>query len=230
LPNAFAIHHHILAPLTHRGPILTVATGAASAGLVGMLNLNGSMTKRHSLQLSWSEHFTDTYFKTPPPLLTRNRPSRSKPRRDLRFCGFARGTKKLPGRRAPTQTEKAIMACSTKCMHVHAIIPTSAASDRVSRTAEPIFVVRGHATGDDAEAGPFWTGCLRRDDFSMGADDATELTQAQTPQTVQNVRRAVRLADELVVRHRYPYQQGLKTFAPATIWSKDWSYKGFVRR
>jgi L-fucose isomerase-like protein len=59
--------HHVLPGLTtHRGPILTVANwSGAWPGLVGMLNLNGSLTKagvRYSTL--WSEEFTDEYFKT----------------------------------------------------------------------------------------------------------------------------------------------------------------------
>src|SRR5262249_22391653 len=58
--------HHLLHGLfTHRGPILTVANWSGTwPGLVGMLNLNGSMTKagiRYSTL--WSENFTDDYFK-----------------------------------------------------------------------------------------------------------------------------------------------------------------------
>src|SRR5437016_5090784 len=58
--------HHVLPGLfTHRGPILTVANwSGAWPGLVGMLNLNGSMTKaaiRYSTL--WSENFTDNFFK-----------------------------------------------------------------------------------------------------------------------------------------------------------------------
>ena len=58
--------HHVLSGLfTHRGPILTVANwSGAWPGLVGMLNLNGSLTKagvRYSTL--WSEKFTDDYFK-----------------------------------------------------------------------------------------------------------------------------------------------------------------------
>src|SRR4029079_10249232 len=57
--------HHLLHGLfTHRGPILTVANWSGTwPGLVGMLNLNGSMTKagiRYSTL--WSEHFTDRFF------------------------------------------------------------------------------------------------------------------------------------------------------------------------
>ena len=58
--------HHVLHGLfTHRGPILTVANWSGTwPGLVGMLNLNGSMTKagvRYSTL--WSEKFTDGFFK-----------------------------------------------------------------------------------------------------------------------------------------------------------------------
>src|SRR5438105_11776433 len=58
--------HHLLPGLfTHRGPILTVANWSGMwPGLVGMLNLNGSLTKAgiHYSTL-WSENFSDDYFK-----------------------------------------------------------------------------------------------------------------------------------------------------------------------
>ncbi len=59
--------HHVLAGLTtHRGPILTVANWSGQwPGLVGMLNLNGCLTKadvRYST--IWSENFeNDSYFR-----------------------------------------------------------------------------------------------------------------------------------------------------------------------
>src|SRR5581483_8463584 len=58
--------HHILAGLTtHRGPILTVANWSGQwPGLVGMLNLNGSLTKAGvKYSTLWSEDFTDAYFR-----------------------------------------------------------------------------------------------------------------------------------------------------------------------
>ena len=58
--------HHLLHGLTtHRGPILTVANWSGTwPGLVGMLNLNGSMTKAGiSYSSLWSENFSDNYFK-----------------------------------------------------------------------------------------------------------------------------------------------------------------------
>ncbi len=59
--------HHVLAGLsTHRGPILTVANWSGQwPGLVGMLNLNGSLTKAGiAYSTLWSEDFTDVYFLT----------------------------------------------------------------------------------------------------------------------------------------------------------------------
>ena len=57
--------HHVLAGLTtHRGPILTVANWSGQwPGLVGMLNLNGSLTKAGvAYSTLWSEDFTDEEF------------------------------------------------------------------------------------------------------------------------------------------------------------------------
>src|SRR5262249_36854764 len=57
--------HHVLAGLTsHRGPILTVANWSGQwPGLVGMLNLNGSLTKAGiPYSTLWSENFRDDYF------------------------------------------------------------------------------------------------------------------------------------------------------------------------
>jgi hypothetical protein len=57
--------HHVLAGLTtHRGPILTVANWSGQwPGLVGMLNLNGSLTKAGvKYSTLWSEDFSDEFF------------------------------------------------------------------------------------------------------------------------------------------------------------------------
>src|SRR6202166_4877126 len=57
---------HLLGGLiSHQGPILTVANWSGTwPGLVGMLNLNGSMTKAGIRYSSlWSEDFTDDFFK-----------------------------------------------------------------------------------------------------------------------------------------------------------------------
>ncbi len=59
--------HHLLAGLiSHEGPILTVANWSGTwPGLVGMLNLNGSLTKADvNYSTLWSEDFRDDAFKT----------------------------------------------------------------------------------------------------------------------------------------------------------------------
>ena len=57
--------HHILSGLyTHRGPIITIANWeGAFPGLVGLLNVNASMTKAGiKYSTIWSEDFTDDFF------------------------------------------------------------------------------------------------------------------------------------------------------------------------
>src|SRR5436309_14581658 len=59
--------HHLLHGLyTHRGPILTVADWSGeSPGLVGLLNLNGSLTKAGVKYSSlWSVDFRDEFFRS----------------------------------------------------------------------------------------------------------------------------------------------------------------------
>jgi ribosomal protein L16/L10AE len=56
--------HHVLAGLiSHRGPILTFANWSGQwPGLVGMLNLNASLTKAGvKFSTLWSENFTDEF-------------------------------------------------------------------------------------------------------------------------------------------------------------------------
>ena len=58
--------HHVLAGLfSHKGPILTVANWSGQwPGLVGMLNLNGSLTKAGvKYSTLWSADFTDDFFR-----------------------------------------------------------------------------------------------------------------------------------------------------------------------
>jgi hypothetical protein len=57
--------HHVLPGLLEReGPILTVANWSGEwPGLVGMLNLNGSLTKANKpYSTLWSEEFSDDFF------------------------------------------------------------------------------------------------------------------------------------------------------------------------
>jgi hypothetical protein len=63
--SAWQYSHHVLPGLIHhKGPILTVANWSGQwPGLVGMLNLNGSLTKAGVPYATlWSEGFTDAFF------------------------------------------------------------------------------------------------------------------------------------------------------------------------
>ncbi len=62
---AWQYSHHVLPGLrSHRGPILTVANWSGQwPGLVGLLNLNGSLVKAgKKFSTIWSKDFTDGYF------------------------------------------------------------------------------------------------------------------------------------------------------------------------
>jgi hypothetical protein len=62
---AWQYSHHVLPGMrSHRGPILTVANWSGQwPGLVGLLNLNGSLVKAGvPFNTLWSEHFDDDYF------------------------------------------------------------------------------------------------------------------------------------------------------------------------
>ena len=58
-------HHVLPGLLTHRGPICTVANWSGEwPGLVGMLNLNGSLTKAgREYSTLWAEDFSDPGFR-----------------------------------------------------------------------------------------------------------------------------------------------------------------------
>ncbi len=62
---AWQYTHHVLPGMrSHRGPILTVANWSGQwPGLVGLLNLNGSLVKAGiPFNTLWSETFEDEYF------------------------------------------------------------------------------------------------------------------------------------------------------------------------
>ena len=62
---AWQYSHHVLPGLrSHKGPILTVANWSGTwPGLVGLLNLNGSLTKAGvKFSSIWSKDFSDSYF------------------------------------------------------------------------------------------------------------------------------------------------------------------------
>ena len=220
--------HHVLPGLyTHQGPILTVANWSGTwPGLVGMLNLNGSMTKagiRYSTL--WSEDFTDSFFKNglrqwlKDGAVTHDQ-SHVKDLRLLKLPGADEQFGKAVARELKQQ--KAIMGVFDEgCMGMfNAIIPdellnpTGVFKERLSQSA----LYAGMQQVSDVEARQVLDWLLRKGmQFQWGEDEETELTEEQTLQQCKMYVAAVRLAAEFgCATVGIQYQQGLKDLAPAS--------------
>ena len=220
--------HHILAGLsTHRGPILTVANWSGTwPGLVGMLNLNGSLTKQGvKYSTLWSEDFSDDYFKTKLRqwLMTgkcSHKTDHVTPLAKVKIPGAAR---KLGEALASTlQREKAIMGIFDEgCMGMfNAIIPddllhaTGVFKERLSQSA--LYFAASQVTDADAwEVYDWFT--QRGMKFHTGPNDATDLTEDQVLWQCKTYIASVRIADDFGCDLiGIQYQQGLKDLLPAS--------------
>lgn len=220
--------HHILHGLaTHQGPILTVANWSGVwPGLVGMLNLNGSLTKAGVVYSSlWSEDFTDNVFLTG--LRTWLKKGRlTHPTPQVRTLSQVR----LPAARLKQgakwaisfRSHKAIMGVFDEgCMGMYnAIIPdellhpTGVFKERLSQAT----LYAKMQTVKDAEAATALKWLQRQGmRFAWGKNERTELTRAQTLTQLKMYIAAVRLADEFgCATIGIQYQQGLKDLTPAS--------------
>ena len=220
--------HHVLSGLyTHCGPILTVANWSGTwPGLVGMLNLNGSMTKagiRYSTL--WSEGFTDPFFTSGlRQWLQEGTVSHDQSHvRDLALIKMPAEDQRL-GREAAREfrKEKAIMGIFDEgCMGMfNAIIPdellnpTGVFKERLSQSS--LFAAMRDVSDEAAREVLDW---LQRKGmtFTWGGDEETELTEAQTLLQCKMYIAAVRIAHEFGCDTiGIQYQQGLKDLAPAS--------------
>ncbi|MBM3833949.1 MAG: fucose isomerase [Verrucomicrobia bacterium] len=219
---------HVLPGLfTHRGPILTIANWSGTwPGLVGMLNLNGSLTKMGVLYSTlWSENFTDSFFKTGlRQWLTEGVVHHDQSHvRDLSLLKLPETDERLGKRFAQSlKAEKAIMGVFDEgCMGMHnAIIPDELLNpaglfkERLSQST--LFAQMGQVS--DAEAQTVFDWLKNKGmEFVLGQNDATELTERQILQQCKMYVAAVRLADEFGCGTiGIQYQQGLKDLAPAS--------------
>jgi len=220
--------HHVLAGLiTHKGPILTVANWSGQwPGLVGMLNLNGSLSKAGVKYSSlWSVDFTDDFFRNG---LKSWLETGSVPQ-DLSHVHPLTSVK-LPedaaaaGRQVAQEirSNKAIMGVFDEgCMGMYnAIIPdellhaTGIFKERLSQSA--LFAAMRHVTDEEAQEVRNWydTRGMR---FVTGSDEATELTDAQILSQCKMYIAAVRIAHDFgCATIGIQYQQGLKDICPAS--------------
>jgi len=220
--------HHVLAGLTsHRGPILTVANWSGQwPGLVGLLNLNASLTKagvRYSTL--WSETFTDAFFKAGlHEWLTTGQVTHDQSHvRELPLLKLPTDDERIGrdfGRRF--RMRKAILGVFDEgCMGMfNAIIPddllhaTGCFKERLSQST--LFAAMQSVSDADAAAVFAW---LKRKGLQMklGTDEATELTEPQVLLQCKMYIAAVRLADEFGCDAiGIQYQQGLKDLTPAS--------------
>jgi hypothetical protein len=220
--------HHLLAGLlTHRGPILTLANWSGTwPGLVGLLNLNASMTKARIPHSSlWSEDFTDPFFRNG---LRQWLGHGSVTHDQSHVRDFARV--KLPSRDRQLgerfarkfRERKAILGVFDEgCMGMfNAIIPdellhpTGVFKERLSQSTLYAAMLRVN----DREAADVLRWLRKKGmTFRWGRDEATELTNRQTLEQCKMYLASVRLADEFgCAAVGIQYQQGLKDLAPAS--------------
>lgn len=220
--------HHVLAGLTtHRGPILTAANwSGAWPGLVGMLNLNGSLTKAGvAYSTLWSQDFTDDYFTT----RLREWLATGKCNHDtshvkpFKAAAMEPRARELGEQLAQTLLrEKAIMGVFDEgCMGMfNAILPdhlahrTGVFKERLSQSA--LYYETTQVPDAEAAAVRQWMEQhgMR---FHTGPKHETDLTDAQILLQCKMYIAAVRLADDFGCNLiGIQYQQGLKDLLPAS--------------
>ncbi len=220
--------HHVLAGLrSQRGPILTAANWSGQwPGLVGLLNLNASMTKAGMAYATiWSEDFSDDWARGALREWTQNGSIRHDMShvRDLDANAIPAPEAEL-GRAlaAELQQEKAVMGVFDEgCMGMYNAIfddelinPMGIYKERLSQSA----LVYRMSTVKDAEAETILAWLTDRGmRFDFGTDEATELTRAQVIEQLKMYIAALRIADDFgCAGIGIQYQQGLKDLVPAS--------------
>ncbi len=220
--------HHLLHGLvTHKGPILTVANWSGTwPGLVGMLNLNGSLTKAGVTYSSlWSENFDDSFFlKGLRSWLTtgtvKHNTSHVKP---YAKAGVPAAAAKIGTKFAQAfRKHKAIMGIFDEgCMGMfNAIIPdellhpTGVFKERLSQSS----LYAKMLTVKDKEARTAYEWLKKKGmKFNLGRNEETDLTEKQILLQLKMYIAAVRIAEEFGCSTvGIQYQQGLKDLAPAS--------------
>jgi hypothetical protein len=225
---AWQYSHHVLPGLrSHQGPILTVANWSGQwPGLVGLLNLNGSLVKAgRAFSSIWSKEFTDEYFIAALQQWLRE----GTITHDLSHVR-ALDLAKLPAESAKLgaslaaelKHRKAILGVFDEgCMGMYnAIIddellnPAGIFKERLSQSA----LVARMRTVSQAEAKSVYNWLVMKEmKFALGKDSACELTLDQVLEQCKMYIAAVRIANEFGCDAiGIQYQQGLKDMTPAS--------------
>ena len=226
---AWQYSHHVLAGLRrHRGPILTLANWSGQwPGLVGLLNLNGSLTKAGvTYSTLWSENFTDDFFLDGLrewlneghvcahdtghicPLNPSSLPQEAQQlgqdladtlRRDMAILGVF---------------DEGCMGMYNAIIDDEHLNPLGIYKERLSQSA--LVAAMREVTDDEARAALTWL-TERGMRFDYGDDPATELTEAQVLEQLKMYIAATRIAHDFGCDAvGIQYQQGLKDTAPAS--------------
>ncbi len=220
-------HHVLPGLLAHKGPILTVANWSGTwPGLVGMLNLNGSLTKAgKKYSTLWSEDFTDKFFldglcrwinkgelKHPIKHVT--------PLKKVKIPSAERNLGKALAEQLARQ--RAIMGIFDEgCMGMYnAIIqdelinPLGLFKERLSQSA--LYYETTQVSDNEAKAVRKWMED-RGMKFLTGPNEKTDLTDQQLLTQCKMYIAAVRIADDFGCDCiGIQYQQGLKDLLPAS--------------
>jgi L-fucose isomerase-like protein len=220
--------HHVLAGLlSHQGPILTCANWSGQwPGLVGMLNLNGSLTKAgKKYSTLWSEDFSSKEF-------------RANLQRWLKTGSVTHTLKhvaplskvRIPGKEralgealaGQMMREKAIMGIFDEgCMGMYnAIIPdellnpTGVFKERLSQSA--LYYETTQVSDREAREVRKWYD-RKGMTFVTGPDEKKHLTEKQILTQCKMYIAAMRIADDFGCHLvGIQYQQGLKDLLPAS--------------
>ena len=220
--------HHILAGLTtHGGPILTIANWSGEwPGLVGMLNLNGSLTKAGVAYATlWSDDFTDDYFLSRLKAWLAGEPVHhdSTHVRSLNSLSLPADAEALGTSLArQLKRDKAIMGIFDEgCMGMfnaivpdHLLNPTGVFKERLSQSA--LYAAMLGVPVEEAQAVRSWL-----DDkgltFKTGPNPETDLTDGQILDQCRMYIAALRIASDFGCEAiGIQYQQGLKDLTPAS--------------
>jgi hypothetical protein len=220
--------HHILHGLiSHEGPILTVANWSGTwPGLVGMLNLNGSLTKAGvKYSTLWSEDFSDSFFLDHLRKWLKEGYTKHKTPHVVKFKDVKVGSKEAKLGHALAHhllREKAILGVFDEgCMGMfnaiipdHLLNPTGVYKERLSQSA--LYYESTQVSDAEADEVRKWM-TDRGMVFHTGPNEETDLTDDQILKQCKIYIAAVRIADDFGCSAiGIQYQQGLKDLLPAS--------------
>lgn len=219
--------HHVLPGLrTHKGPILVVANWAGDfPGLVGLLNLTGSLTKAQvPYSALWSKDFTDQWAigRLQEWLDTGTIDHDASHVHDLPALPDTEESRLGTALAEQLITEKAIVGVFDEgCMGMYNAVvddellnPLGIFKERLSQSA--LLAEMNRVSDDEAAAVRQWLDAAGLT-FHFGTDEATELTEAQVLSQLKMYIAVLRISDDFGLDAvGIQYQQGLKDSCPAS--------------